>query len=901
MPDFDRQAYINNCIEPFRSQLIARIFKGKTLDESVGAITREETAMNAVFPLILELRMEALDTVSNQIRDELTNVRYLSRHALRWGRADWYAGPDGEARIWPALKRRLLQVKGRKEEEVAVVDSDSNAVVSLLSNPGIEEFRDRGLVIGHVQSGKTGNMAAVIAKAADTPYKFFVVLSGMTDVLRHQTQIRIDEDIINNGNPEIWHPWTDSESDFMYPSVGGFPLDGPRRHIAVIKKNAGILRRFINKLRQTPLALRQNTPFLIIDDECDQASVNANGLQKRVTAINRLIRLLIKELPRVTYVGYTATPFANVLIDPNAMTAQLDSDLYPRDFIYPLCRPKAYFGAVELFGREALEGESMEDSEELESGYDMIRIVPDKESECMRPGSAVQAGSFVFPITESLDAAIRYFILVTSARRVRGQQDEHSTMLVHTSMLNVIHQAAKSAISTHVAMLQELIRSGDTALLSELERLWVDESMRVPSGQFGNIPVSFGELSPHLQSSVEAIDIKVENYISQDRIDYRTPGRKYIVIGGNVLARGLTLEGLMVSYFLRTASQYDTLMQMGRWFGYRPGFEEFPRVWMESWVRDAFFDLATVEEEMRRSTRRYADDNVTPMDYALPIRLIAGLSPTAASKMRNGVRMQIGYAGEHRQTIKFRRYDKNWLQGNWVAGAALLAAKGDIRTVRSNKVKFAVHSDDVIAFINHYVVHDMASMRRDLLVQYIQMMNGNNQLGEWNVVVIGSGNGRDSRIPLGSAGHVRCVTRAPLRDSGDIAFIKALMSRQDLFADCDVPPAESGNWSWDDIKKYRHAKGMRPMLILYPISADSIPAARSSTSREPMQALMDVLGVGIVFPGSPGAGLEYIHADIRPADAEDGAQQADPLPDEDERGGDPDAVALPEEMNNANE
>jgi hypothetical protein len=900
MPEMDEQTIIDNNVPLLKYQLTTTIRNGCTIQQARDMIADFIRMGDAAFPFLRDCRLSALDRAVEQFNEEnQANIRYLTRASLRCGRPDWYAGPDAQARAWPALKRRLSEVLNRSEEEIGVVDKDSTAVVSLLSNPGLPEFKTRGLVIGHVQSGKTGNMAAVIAKAVDTPYKFFVVLSGMTDVLRRQTQIRLDNDIINNGNPEGWHSWTDIESDFNHPAVGGFPLGGHQRHIAVIKKNAGILRRFIRKIRQTPLALRQDTPFLIIDDECDQASVNANGLQSRVTAINRLIRILLKELPRVTYVGYTATPFANVLIDPNGMNPDLELDLYPRDFIHALERPKAYFGAVELFGREALEGESTEDDGEFESGYDMIRAVPDMESERMRPSGGGQGVPFVFPITESLDTAIRYFILAASARCARGQQDEHSTMLVHTSMLNAIHQATRAAVSAHVEKLRGQIRVGDTLLFTELERLWTKESIRVPSGLFNHSPVSFDDLSPHLNATAEAIEVKVENYISQDRIDYSRPGRKYIVIGGNVLARGLTLEGLIVSYFLRTASQYDTLMQMGRWFGYRPGFEELPRVWMEHWVRDAFFDLATVEEEIRRCTLRYAEDNLTPADFALPIRLIAGLSPTAASKMRNGVRMQVGFEGEHSQTIKFRRYDANWLQANWEAAASLFDAPGAIVNVRSNMVKFGIDAADILTFINRYAIHDTASMRREMLVRYIKELNEKDKLTRWNVVVIGSRGGTSSRLPLGKAGMVSCVTRTPLRDSGSIAFIKALMSRQDLLADYHETPHGSGGWSWEEIKRHRKSADMPPLLVLYPICADSKPGPHAQASRERMAAKMDVLGVGIVFPGTPGSGTEYIQADIVPPDAEEIAGETDPVPEEDSVG-DPDSVALPEEMNNAN-
>src|SRR3546814_386932 len=405
-----------------------------------------------------------------------------------------------------------------------------------------------------------------------------------------------------------------------------------------MKKNAAILRRFKKKLKSTPAALLAQTAFMIIDDECDQASVNSARLQASISATNKVIREIVALLPKVAYVGYTATPFANILIDPNE-----PQDLYPRDFIHPLVKPDAYFGAEELFGREALQGEDAD----VDSGFNMIRIVDQKEGSGLRPAPK-QAAVFSFEMTHSISKAIRYFILATSARHVRGQEDQHSTMLIHTSVLNSVHLATRAAVEPYLRNLARRLDDGDENLFREMEKIWSDESETVDADQFGNEKVSFDRLRPLLSVVASSIDVKVENWRSQDRIDYSVPGRRYIVIGGNVLARGLTLAGLVVSFFMRTSSQYDTLMQMGRWFGFRPGYEDLPRIWMEEDVRDAFFDLATVEEEIRRDIDTYAIDNVKPIEFATRIRKIPGLEITTRTKLSNGRPATIGYEGETR-------------------------------------------------------------------------------------------------------------------------------------------------------------------------------------------------------------------------------------------------------------
>lgn len=858
-----------------------RITRGESPREAVERQRSNEESQWAWQPAMLGNRLRAVEQAQTRLEEELQRVQYLRQAAIRSGRPDWYAGPGENSSNWKGLKKKLQEL-GRSTEEVDSVDEESTTIVSLLDGPGQETFSTRGLVIGHVQSGKTGNMAAVIAKAADTPFKFFIVLSGMTDSLRNQTQGRLDADIVATAGKDRWFSWTKADTiengvvlekgDFNHPAVGGFPLDGPKNHLAVIKKNAGILRRLLAKLRSTPAAVLRQTPVLVIDDECDQASVNSAALDRAISTINRLIREIIQTLPRVSYVGYTATPFANVLISP----ANID-DLYPRHFIHPMRRPKAYFGAVELFGREALEGDKVD----VETGFNMIREVPDDETPRLRPTSRARGG-FSFEITPSLDRAIRYFVLTVAARERRGQESEHSSMLVHTSVLNSVHKATERAVRPYMDSLSARLAGGDSALLGELERLWEEECSKVSAEDFGRSPLSFDELRPHLAQVASSIQVKVENWSSDDRIDYSIPARRYLVIGGNVLARGLTLHGLVVSFFMRSSSQYDTLMQMGRWFGYRTGFEDLPRVWMEASVREAFFDLATVEEEIRRDAQRYAEENFSPEEFAVRIRKIPGLAITARSKMRNAVTARIGYEGEHLQTIRFPRYEEVWLRENWAASSELVD-EGNFEQVRGNRIVRGVDLAAVKRFLSRYQVYEThRTMERSLLLGYIaKVERDNSSLSNWNVVVISSASGNASEMPLGALGIVNCVTRSPLQDSKQIASIKALMSKQDLLADVEQLPASVSSMNWEAIKRFRESHRLPPLIILYPIDRRSEPRdLRTRQTREPMNSSMDVMGLGILFPGNPDSGVEYVHADLQPEDAAETFDGEDALPED---------------------
>jgi hypothetical protein len=856
------------------------ITEGRTSDAAIAYVEAQERADWSHHPETLAARLNALERAQARYLEKLNRVSYLQKSAIRFGRQAWYAGPAADAVNWNELARKLLEELGRSEAEVASADEESTTVLSLVDNPGLEKFSTRGLVVGHIQSGKTGNMAAVIAKAADTPFKFFLILAGMTDTLRNQTQARLDRDVVG-AVPERWYRWTECDAeletgivkgDFKHPAADGFAFD-TRNQLAVIKKNAGVLRRFLAKLKNTDQATLRATPFLIIDDECDQASVNSAALQTAVTRINGYIREILGLLPRAAYIGYSATPFANVLIDPRIDPAKPE-DLYPRTFIHALRRPEAYFGTERLFGRAALDGEHNDtESEGPRDGLDMIREIPNGEIGALRPTTGVP---FTFEVTPSLDEAVRYFVLVTAARAVRGQADQHSTMLVHTSVLNSAHRSAAAAIGRFVETIRRQIENGDAELIRRMATQWELEQERVLAEQFDRTRIPFSELRTHLAAVANSIEVKVENWSSTNRIDYSTPGRRYLVIGGNVLARGLTLEGLSVSFFLRSSSQYDTLMQMGRWFGYRPGYEDLPRVWMEASVQQHFFDLAAIEAEIRRDINRYAAEEITPQEFAVRIRRIPGMAITAPAKMRSAQTVQIGYAGSHLQTTRFFRADETWLQENWAAGAELVAA-GKATTRGRNHVITDVPAANIGAFWRRFRTHPShRPLAAQFLLDYLARENGTGRLLSWNVVVVGAEGTEPSGYDLGRLGRVPTVRRSALKGGGDEACVKALMSRRDLLADIDTDVGILED-SWESYKDIRESRAQPPLLLLYPIEKESKPKQGTDT-RVALNAVRDVLGMGVVFPGLHAATQVYVSAAITPDDAVETPEGEDSLP-----------------------
>ena len=859
-------------IDRFVDMLHAEVKRGKPLEAAVVDAQRfftDPTQRSALLAAVAKIK---------KLTDD---IEHLKRPAAlrRSGRAAWYMGPRDTDDFWPVLQRYLIEQKHWDQVAVDSIDASSTRVISCLDFPGTQRFGTRGLVVGYVQSGKTANFTAVISKAADVGFRVVLILSGLTNSLRRQTQERLDRELVEL-NPRRWQTWTDISSD-----IGDFPfnidamLNTDLRHLAVVKKNGPRLRRLLRMLQRADRTLLAQCPALIIDDECDQASVNATGSQDRLTPINRILRDLLAELPRVSYVGYTATPYANVLIDP-----AYEQDLYPRDFIVALPLPPDYFGAERLFGRDLLDADPVPVNQQ---GLDMIRMIDEAEIAFLRPPGREQKDTFTLQVTKSLERAIRYYWLATAAKAARGLASQHSCMLIHTTVYARSHLNARPVVQDYVRNLALGIDRGDPALIRELEQLWADEQQQLPSALLNLKPVTFDELRPHLAGSSAVPEVPVENFFSDERLDFSRPARRYIVIGGNVLARGLTIEGLVVSFFLRTASQYDTLMQMGRWFGYRRGYEDLPRIWMTADMADYFKDMATVEAEIRVDIEMYERENVTPKDFAIRIRQHPELAITAPGKMAQAVECRVSYADEHIQTRKFYDQDKNWLRANWNAGSDLVDRIADHHSNAisgPNRLFTDVPFTEVTRFLSKYKAHEAhGQFESARLNTYIATQNAAEpgSLGLWNVAVISTAKGPESEDALGGLGRIRTISRARMKSIGPDADIKALMSRQDAAADMpDVRLASDS--SWEDIKEKRAAKFQpgRALLLLYPIFRNSQPQLGSS-ERAPLGAVRDVLGLGIVFPRpKQPVPMGYVRAPIDLSLFEQAEYEEETLPDD---------------------
>ncbi|MBN9096708.1 MAG: Z1 domain-containing protein [Pseudonocardia sp.] len=827
---------------------------------------------------------EELSSYVSEYEDRISRIERDDPPMLAGPRDPWYPGPNDEGdTFWPALKTYFEAELGWADSRIRPVDMASSKVVAYTPRPELATWTSKGLVVGYVQSGKTTNFTSVIAKAADVGYKLVIVLSGIHNGLRRQTQERLDEQL-KELSPKAWLTLTDQADDFRPPRIQSTALlhnQETKVALCVVKKNKTVLNRLNAWLedaaKQRVLA---DLPVLVIDDEADQASVETN-------TINPLIRKILAKLPKCTYIGYTATPFANVLIDPAA------DDLYPESFILNLPRPDGYFGTERIFGRDAVEGDEANGADL--DGYDMVRLIDESEMERLRPAGKKAAAEFEPEITESLQTATRWFWLATAARRARGDNG-HSTMLVHTSVKIAVHEGFKDPlIDLRDSTLRRLERD-DPGLLADLEELWIAETGRVPASEFPGIPLTtFDEVLATLPDVVRSTRVVLDNCRSDDRLDYTNPGQIAIAVGGATLSRGLTLEGLVVSFFVRAAQAYDTLLQMARWFGFRPGYEDLPRIWMTDQLQDWFRHLATVEHEIRLDIDRYEQQGLSPTEFGVRIRTHPVLRVTA--KMGAYKPAFASYGGRRIQTRYFAENDQDWLQGN------LEAADGLIRNVRaeggigdrldSGALLYRdVDADLVERFLGAYSSHkESPDLDRELILKYIRKQRQQGYLDRWSVAVMaGQRGGGHGTVELGGITFPR-ISRAKLKNTGpERADIKTLMSKDHRVVDLAMSPKEARGKNESELMDARNFDPVartQGLLLLYPIDPQSEPDPTNLKSRSALGAATDVIGMALVFPGNAEAkssvGSTYISVDLSDAEVEKEPAELASLNGEDDR------------------
>ena len=828
--------------------LVDQISRGKSPEAAAAGMVRLGIAEGAVFEAE-QLRLDLAERTRNLTDPPTLRVEPSERA--------WYVGPQPNDKFWPSVLRGIVA----KGIDPADIDAASTRVVSHLGWPQANQIDTRGLVLGYVQSGKTSNYTAVAAKAADAGYRLIIVLAGIHNSLRRQTQVRLEKDLVE-GNKKLWLPLTSDTQDFgIGPNPDPLLSSNDIYLLAVVKKNKSRLQRLIDWLRSAEQSSLQQCPVLVIDDEADQASLNTKDEFERSAINDQVVQLL--SFPKVAYVGYTATPFANLFVDPS-----VSEQLYPRDFIVDLPEPAKYFGARKIFGGPA---ERTDDDETEFDGYDMIRSIPEDDVRLLQPPRKKdERGSFEPQMTGSLAKAVRYFVMSTAAREVRDGREAHASMLVHTTMFTDMHERFRWPVQSELYLIQDALVGGMPEVLAELQDQWADECERVRAADFALETVPWAELVTQMEVVLRDVRIVIDNYRSDERLTYEEGRQIVIAIGGNTLSRGLTLEGLCVSYFLRSASAYDTLLQMGRWFGYRIGYEDLPRIWMTPELAMDFRHLAGVESEIRTDVQRYEGEGATPTEFGVRIRTHPKLAITSALKMQHAVEINFSYSARRVQTIWFDHTNRTVVGGN------LAAARGLVQVANRSATKEepgsgplvyrGVGSEAVLEFLASYSFSDRSpDVAHDPLAAYIKGRISEDELHNWNVAIITRVKPKHGVVDLGVGRDVPLVLRAKLKDSPpNEANIKALMSKADRIV--DLP--ERGTIKMSDVKdaelqalrpRCTHDKDSPGLLLLYPIAANSPP---TSDARRELGAADNLIGVGMVFPETANHNVRNSHMTV---------------------------------------
>ena len=716
---------------------------------------------------------------------------------------EFKAERQSEWLFWTRYKRYLAEQKHFAPEVISQLDDLTDRILDKLFNPQRDDviINKKGLVVGQVQSGKTANYTGLICKAADAGFNLIIILAGIHNNLRSQTQTRIDEGflgfdtqntraydmnrtirigvgLIPGFDNAIANSYTTSteRGDFtkQAANTAGFNFNNPQPIILVIKKNVSVLKRLYSWLKsQSTHDIIANKSLLLIDDEADNASINTSRDGDDPTAINKNICKIIKLFNRAAYVGYTATPFANIFIP-------LDKDdLFPKDFIINLPAPDNYIGPEKVFGTSA----------NPDGNEDLLPIVfPVTDSDTFVPAGHKRDDPkpTIDDIPESLKTAIKCFIITCAIRIARGQENKHNSMLIHVSRFQAWQNHLKIIIDRLFKYYKSEIEANDPTIMEEFRQIFEEDTPNYRSycsitREIMNSPVlsrvdnrmrlhTWNEIKPLLYRAVQKIEVKSINGTSGDSLTYyenEKNGISVIAIGGDKLSRGLTLEGLSVSYFLRASKMYDTLMQMGRWFGYRPGYVDLCRLFTSNELNEWYRHITLASDELREEFRYLAESGGTPENYALKVRTHPGqLQITSISKMRHTRNIQVSWAGRLVETYQLLQNSIS-KRNNLAVTDSLLSELGTPDRIKSDYLWTGVSSDIICDYLSRFQLPEsLTKVNLDLICDYIRELNEVGELISWNIALMSKNVDKNTCVHTFSNGvQVGCFIRRQAKDA----------------------------------------------------------------------------------------------------------------------------------------
>ncbi len=841
-------------------------------------------------------------------------------HVLRDGKhIDWLSSERAQTQwnFWKRYRDYLETEKNWPSIVTSRLDKITDSILNDIGNPKQDGKWDRrGMVVGEVQSGKTANYTGLICKAVDSGYKLIIVLAGMTNDLRSQTQSRLDAEFlgfesevervqhtgsrigvgkIDDSKDFIVHPLTYSSKDGDFRAnkaaslrLGGDPI------LLVVKKNSSVLRRIHTWVQsqgkphpETGEMIVDDVPLLLLDDEADNASINTRRPDQDPTTINRNIRLILNTFQKRSYVGYTATPFANIFILPDDDGSTFGQDLFPRNFIYYIRPPTNYLGPARLFGLN----EDLDGGGNTTQGLPLVRTYAD---------DAVPVFPFahnkrldVQNLPDSMHEALRSFIITCAARRVRGQKNVHNSMLIHVTRFNDVQQQVVDLVNEELINMRRMIEHNtgkqSKDFLEELEKIWDEDYLPttiIVRNEFNDpqiVPLKWEDVRRELFNAITKIEIRAINGDIGHILDYQNHpnGLNVIAIGGDKLSRGLTLEGLSVSYYVRPSQNYDTLLQMGRWFGYRPGYVDLCRLYTTADLVAWYEHIVVANEELRREFNLMELSKLTPEDYGLKIRTHPnGLNITAANKIRHGQRMRVSFSGHLVQTTIFDRIsDVHEL--NFKSTERLIRSLPAYIEKKRNFVWENIAASGIISFLESYRANRFCRQAEpDLLIKYIRKQNENNELINWTIALVnnnskGSVTAKIADLDIGLTDRRDNIDQKRPTNFKDLYMMSKSNIISPIDQSIDLLPEERQKALADNLRAFnanltrnskeptepsgpfirRNRPAQRGLLLLYPLNHtnSAIGTPFSSTP---------IIGFAISFPESSRAELSAIEYQV---------------------------------------
>ena len=771
--------------------------------------------------------------------------------------------PENEYSAWQIFKERLINQNKYTFEELEGLEKSANKILNSISQDTSKTGPIKGLVMGYVQSGKTNSIESIITMSADYGYNVFIVLSGIMENLRKQTldRMRFDIDFGKNGN--IHWEFIDQvtkETPKAYDLI-----NSNKKVVVVTLKNSKRLTNLRKWLFNSSESSLVNAKILFIDDEADQAGLNTRDVNKpdeERSKINGLITDLIDnyvdKVGGMNYIGYTATPYGNFLNE--------EKSIYPKDFIYMLPKSLKYIGALEIFGSERLSGRKVD-------GLDIVRNIKNKD---LKELSLIEEDK-ISRLPDSLIDALCWFICTFATFRYNNKISP-VTMLIHDNRKTNNHFLLSNSISKYLneVDIDEFISRCSSIYQSEINRFTKQDFYDVMVDYGREIPsyVPFEKLEPIIRdimsykityaknindeiiyskgihSVIDNSSIKkILNEEEQPRLIY--PDRNsdinystgFIVVGGDTLSRGLTLEGLTTTYFARKSDTVDTLMQMGRWFGYRIGYELLPRIWLDKTTLLKYNELTNVELELRNDLSKY-EIGTSPAKCGPVILTTYYTRTTAKSKMQSAVVNNYDYRGADPQTILFdknvevQKYNVN-LTDNFISNFEFKKAYNSSSNLFVEKVDFKYIKD----YLEKFKFCSKSTFFNNInsFCEWIYNCEYDS-LKKWNIILAGIG-----KIDL--KGQVSKVYRTKLIDYDDRDYIniKILRNTKDIISDVNPNDYYIDMTDEKDIIEFRNSIDI-PQLIIYRIDGRKSPD-NIKKNRTPINMDCDIIGLYLYVPG----------------------------------------------------